>query len=186
MSVVNAPDGDGESGVSQHRTVDVTRIDDGRYLASTHQERWSSCEDFATREDAIAYGNEVLAPESLQNGQRFYTGRVARIESLELAEAAVSVEMVIEQMEEHLNQEIGRDVDTELSVSLRAVDDLDARLQVTIKQWLDDHSIEPRCYRIVAIEEHTFYRCVAQRPLDDGAIIRCGRHQHHEGDHQWD
>ena len=153
----------------------------GKWCASTDEEHWSDGEEFDTREAALAYAIECLAVENnIEDGDRVYTGQIRAVDLDSLAASGTQAWSVIESMECWMHDNVGDELDYEMSVSKEAEADLDARLDATVRQWMDAHDIKPNCWHIDGVKSEVWKQC-AEAVADE----RCMLHLGHEGAHDF-
>lgn len=158
---------------------------DGKWTASTREERWDSSEEFDTRDEALEYAKHWLAHEhDLQDGAHFFTGQIHAIASMDLAEYGADAEKVIDGIADRLYELLGDEVDHEFPVTPEQSADLDARLTAAIRDWIIAHKLEPKMFTLEHVTMHTFEQC-EELQHDEANPDRCVLHVGHDGDHEW-
>lgn len=151
---------------------------DGKWLVSDDEERWSSTEYFATREEAEAYGKGEYAEEQgLQDGARIWIGQVDTIGAIELASAVVDDDRLLESMQEYIADNVGIDFDDAIEWTREQGKELCELLEAAIMVWMRKHDIKPSCHRIDNVYSVTFEQCDLM--VGDPAQ-RCERFAGHE------
>src|SRR6185295_1658861 len=134
----------------------------GTFLFSRFEERWDNWEASPTRDEAIDYGINVMEWDGVEDGEIFYTGKIATFTPDELAaEADINADRTIFGIELSILEVAGDPGDggPPLPTTAEQRADLDTRLRDAVKAWLVDHAITPGCYRIVDIERHAYQQC---------------------------
>jgi len=131
----------------------------GKWMASTSEETWSDCQEFDTRAEALAYAvSELAVNDDLEDGQRVYTGVVRAIDLDELAASGIDSWSVLDQMSCWLHDNVGDELDYEISASKEAEDDLQERLTATVRAWMAAHNVKPNCFHLDCVESVVWKR----------------------------
>lgn len=150
----------------------------GKWLASTNDERWTSGEEFDTREDAEAYGRESLAiEENFEDGRDYYTGQVDLLTPLEMA-AVLDGESILEELNAFFYEQFGDHLNYELKVSKAQTEDLEVRLRVAMAAWFEDHDLRAPSYRIEHVQSHEWKQCSEKE--DAQCVLWDGHPEAHE------
>lgn len=161
---------------------------DGKWTASTREERWDSSEEFDTREEALEYAKHYLANEmDLEDGASFFTGQVHAITPDELAAHGADAWRVVENLSERLYELLGDELCDQIkfTVTPEQETDLDARLAVTIRDWMIAHGLAPKAFTIEHVETHSFEQCEGFQKDETDPADRCVLHTGHDGDHEY-
>jgi hypothetical protein len=166
--------------------VEAAPSRDGKWTCSSNEEHWDCYEDFDTREEAEVYAlGEFGSGYGLEDGATVWVGQIKAITPADLASHGADAESVIESLDERLYELVGDAGDFQLDAPSAAKDDLDARLEATIRDWMNAHGIEPGCWTIEHAKSHTWHQCEAKHDEHDNPRGRCVRHLDHQGEHEW-
>lgn len=186
----NTPDGCDQSScpvwVAKER--ERTRIVSGKWTCSTDEENFDCSEQLDTEADAIEYGKTHCEEMGVEDGALYHTGQILAVDADDLAAGATDAERVLEDIEQHLYDNIGGDhVEAGIGATPAQVVDLDVRLRACVKAWVLAHDLVPDWCRIENSNSHIFHQCaeVDSMKFDPANHPRCIRVLGHEGEHEF-
>lgn len=165
-----------------------TRWHTGKWTCSTDEENFNCSEHFDTEAEAIEYGKVLSEENGLEDGELYWTGRIAAVTADEMAEGATDGGSIVEHIESYLYDNLGGDITEDgIGATDAQLEDLTKRIQGVTRQWIVDHDLVPNWCRIEKSRSHLFAQCdeVDSTRFDPANHPRCIRYDGHDGEHDF-